>query len=68
MLRFAWKTFARWQMRTDDSDEEKQKKRTQFDFMRKFRETFSRPIDPIRFLGLFDCVNSVPQFESAWMR
>lgn len=33
-----------------------------------FRETFSRPVRPIRFLGLFDTVNSVPHFESAWMR
>jgi uncharacterized protein (DUF2235 family) len=32
-----------------------------------FRETFSRPVKPIRFLGLFDTVNSVPRFENAWM-
>lgn len=67
MLRFAWKTFARWQMRADDDALEKQKKRELYDFMKRFRETFCRPIEPIRFLGLFDCVNSVPQFESAWM-
>ncbi len=39
-----------------------------FEFMRAFRETFSRPVKRIRFLGLFDTVNSVPRFESAWMR
>jgi uncharacterized protein (DUF2235 family) len=33
-----------------------------------FRETFSRPVKPIRFLGLFDTVNSVPRFENAWMQ
>lgn len=33
-----------------------------------FRETFSRPVKPIRFLGLFDTVNSVPAFENAWMQ
>lgn len=33
-----------------------------------FRETFSRPVRPIRFLGLFDTVNSVPQLENAWMQ
>jgi uncharacterized protein (DUF2235 family) len=33
-----------------------------------FRETFSRPVRPIRFLGLFDTVNSVPAFENAWMQ
>lgn len=67
MLRFAWKTFALWQMRTEETEEERKKKAKTFVFMKKFRETFSRPIDRIRFIGLFDCVNSVPQFESAWM-
>lgn len=38
-----------------------------YDFMRGFRETFSRPVRRIRFLGLFDTVNSVPRFETAWM-
>lgn len=33
-----------------------------------FRETFSRPVKSIRFLGLFDTVNSVPAFENAWMQ
>lgn len=51
MLRFAWKTFARWMMRTEDNDEEKQKKHDTFNFMRKFRETFSRPIERIAFIG-----------------
>ncbi|KAF2716105.1 hypothetical protein K431DRAFT_308052 [Polychaeton citri CBS 116435] len=67
MLRFAWKTFAKWQSRTEDTAKERQDKRKMFKFMDQFRMTFSRPIDPIRFLGLFDCVNSVPQFEAAWM-
>ncbi|KAF2164531.1 hypothetical protein M409DRAFT_67693 [Zasmidium cellare ATCC 36951] len=67
MLRFAWKTFSRWQMRTDETEEEKRKKLETFEFMKKFRETFSRPVCRIEFIGLFDCVNSVPQFESAWM-
>ena len=67
MLRFAWKTFASWQMRSDSTDKARAKKRETFRFMKNFRETFSRPIDRIRFIGLFDCVNSVPQFEAAWM-
>ncbi|MCJ1474426.1 hypothetical protein MMC13_003084, partial [Lambiella insularis] len=33
-----------------------------------FRETFSRSVRRIRFLGLFDTVNSVPRFENAWMK
>ena len=36
--------------------------------MKAFRETFSRPVKSIRFLGLFDTVNSVPRFETAWMQ
>ncbi len=68
LTRFAWKTFAEWQERGDTTEEEKQKKKTMFEFMKAFRETFSRPVRRIRFLGLFDTVNSVPRFESAWMR
>jgi len=68
LTRFAWKTFAQWQQRGDGSKEEKGKKKAMFEFMRAFRETFSRPVRRIRFLGLFDTVNSVPRFESAWMR
>nr|POE59034.1 hypothetical protein CFP56_24304 [Quercus suber] len=42
MLRFAWKTFAQWQMRTEDTEEERKAKNEQFRFMKKFRDTFSR--------------------------
>ena len=51
-----------------DSKEEKDKEKEMYDFMRNFRETFSRPVKRLRFLGLFDTVNSVPRFESAWMQ
>ena len=67
MTRFAWKTFALWQQRKDETEEDKRKKKAMFEFMKAFRETFSRPVRRIRFLGLFDTVNSVPRFESAWM-
>ena len=67
LARFAWKTFSSWQQRLDGTEEESKKKRELFEFMRAFRETFSRPVRRIRFLGLFDTVNSVPRFESAWM-
>lgn len=36
-------------------------------FLQGFRETFSRPVRRIRFMDLFDTVNSVPRFETAWM-
>ncbi|PKY06628.1 hypothetical protein P168DRAFT_302930 [Aspergillus campestris IBT 28561] len=64
LLRFVWKTFAQWQERTGDQKE----KNEQFRYMAAFRETFSRPVTQIRFLGLFDTVNSVPRFENPWMQ
>ncbi|KAJ5774038.1 hypothetical protein N7457_008934 [Penicillium paradoxum] len=68
LVRFAWKTFAKWQQRCDDTDENREEKKRLFAYMKAFRETFSRPISRIRFMGLFDTVNSVPRFESAWMQ
>ncbi|KAL9634650.1 MAG: hypothetical protein Q9164_003969, partial [Protoblastenia rupestris] len=68
MARFAWKAFAQWQERGENTDEEKQKKKDMLNFLQAFRETFSRPVRRIRFLGLFDTVNSVPRFENAWMQ
>jgi uncharacterized protein (DUF2235 family) len=67
LVRFAWKTFAKWQQRSGDSEDAEEKKRL-FEYMKAFRETFSRPISRIQFMGLFDTVNSVPRFENAWMQ
>ena len=84
MSYFAWKAFSQWQQRQDSNEEEKAKKEKMFDFLQAFRDTFSRPVRRIRFLGLFDtgaalcsipmprlihnAVNSVPRFENAWMQ
>lgn len=68
MCQFAWKTFQKWQCRQENNSEEKKEKKRLLEFMCAFRETFSRPVRPIRFLGLFDTVNSVPRFENAWMQ
>ena len=68
MLRFAWKTFSRWQMRTEGSDKEKKEKQESFRYMEQFRETFSRPVDSIRFVGLFDCVNRLVETEHGSLR
>jgi hypothetical protein len=68
LVRFAWKTFAKWQQRSGDTEEDQEEKKKLFAYMKAFRETFSRPISRIRFMGLFDTVNSVPRFESAWMQ
>ena len=90
MMRFAWKAFAQWQTRLDETQAQKDKKKETFEYLRAFRETFSRPVRRIRFLGLFDTVvrmttrgspfmnrqnqsdissqNSVPRFETAWLK
>ncbi|EXJ91016.1 hypothetical protein A1O1_04123 [Capronia coronata CBS 617.96] len=68
LIRFAWKTYAKWACRRNDGTEKAiRDEKEQYAFMRGFRQTFSRPVRRIRFLGLFDTVNSVPRFESAWM-
>lgn len=68
MVSFAWKAFSNWQSRQGSrTPEEMKKKKEMYEFMKGFRETFSRPVRRIRFLGLFDTVNSVPRFETAWM-
>ena len=75
MVKFAWKAFAQWQSRRqtknlegDEEPDEDDKVKKMHGFMKGFRETFSRPVGRIRFLGLFDTVNSVPRFETAWMQ
>lgn len=45
---------SQWQQRQEGTEEEKKKKSEMFDFLQNFRETFSRPVRRIRFIGLFD--------------
>ncbi|KAL9062016.1 MAG: hypothetical protein Q9206_000107 [Seirophora lacunosa] len=54
MAYFAWKAFSQWQEREEGSDEDKKKKEEMYQHLKAFRETFSRPVRRIRFLGLFD--------------
>lgn len=54
MAYFAWKAFSQWQEREEGNEEGIKKKKEMFTFLRAFRETFSRPVRRIRFLGLFD--------------
>lgn len=42
------------QMRTEDTAAEREDKQKTFEFMQNFRQTFSRPVVRIEFLGLFD--------------
>jgi uncharacterized protein (DUF2235 family) len=61
--------FSQWQARKGGKSEKDRQKTLQlYEFMKAFRETFSRPVKRVRFIGLFDTVNSVPRFENAWMR
>ncbi|KAL0938208.1 short chain dehydrogenase reductase family [Colletotrichum truncatum] len=69
MVSFAWNSFSQWQARRSNSTPQgKEDREKMYQFLKGFRETFSRPIRRIRFLGLFDTVNSVPRFETAWMQ
>ncbi len=69
LVRFAWKTFSKWQSRRGGNGSlDRKEEKELYEFMNNFRETFSRPVKRIRFLGLFDTVNSVPRFENAWMQ
>ena len=59
MVHFAWNTFSDYQRTRSDTEAKKEKKI----YMGLFNETFCRPDVDVYFLGLFDCVNSVGQFE-----
>ncbi|KAE8374682.1 hypothetical protein BDV26DRAFT_295742 [Aspergillus bertholletiae] len=62
-VHLAWRTFAKWKRQRDGTEE----KNERFQYLKAFRETFCRPITRIKFMGLFDSVNSVPWFELPWM-
>lgn len=69
MIRFAWDTFSNYQRAQMIPDEDKtEKDRELIRYMEKFQTTFCRPQVDIHFLGLFDCVNSVGQFEVPFHR
>ncbi|RMJ24198.1 hypothetical protein PHISP_04930 [Aspergillus sp. HF37] len=61
LIQLAWQLFARWKMRCTSRDTGKREE--QYSTMKAFRETFCRPLAQIRFLGLFDAVNSIPCIE-----
>ena len=46
--------FSQWQERQESTEEEKAKKNQMYEFLLAFRDTFSRPVRRIRFMGLFD--------------
>lgn len=49
LIRFAWKIYAKWASRRNDGSEAAQvEEKKLYEFMRGFRETFSRPVRRIR--------------------
>ncbi|RMJ22243.1 hypothetical protein PHISP_06883 [Aspergillus sp. HF37] len=63
-VRYVWSTFNNWARLFNSKDAGQKEKDETYRYMKALRETFCLPILQIRFLGLFDTVNSVPQFEA----
>ena len=73
LVSFAWKTFSDYQTTRKASSAEQSGKHAEKEkYMEDFKKTFCRGDDPetpidegvrVHFLGLFDCVNSVGQFD-----
>lgn len=62
MILFAWSTFSEYQQ-SRGRDPQTSKDEARVLYMNKFKTTFCREDVKIYFLGLFDCVNSIGQFE-----
>ncbi|PLN82614.1 hypothetical protein BDW42DRAFT_200364 [Aspergillus taichungensis] len=62
-VRYFWTTFSKWAKCTNSVDADQREKDDLYKYMKALRETFCRPVSQIRFLGLFDTVNSIPRFE-----
>lgn len=67
MVRFAFATFSKVQNARGKKVKTGLELETE-DYLCKFRRTFCRPDVRVHFLGLFDCVNSVAQFEIPFTR
>lgn len=61
MVALMCNAFSEWKSCQGHTTDNIKKKRT-YSFMKGLRETFSRAIRPIRFLGLFDTINNIPGF------
>ena len=59
MVHSAWNTFSDYQRTGSETEAEEEKKK----YRGQFKETFYRPDVDAYFFSLFDCVNSVGQFE-----
>ncbi|KAF3387159.1 Uncharacterized protein F1880_001658 [Penicillium rolfsii] len=65
MLPFIWDAFSRWKLTRFNGDTGKgsREQKRAMEFLYSIRETLCRPMTRIRFVGLFDTVNSVADFE-----
>lgn len=62
-VRYVWNIFSQWAKQSNSIDAEQAEKDRLYEYMKALRETFCRPVSQVRFLGLFDTVNSIPRFE-----
>ncbi|CAI7639947.1 unnamed protein product [Penicillium glandicola] len=58
---FIWDAFVSWKLSRTDNDREAKQKALRV--MKDSREILSRPMDRVQFLGMFDAVNSIADFE-----
>lgn len=65
MIPFIWDAFSRWKLTRYNGDTEKgsREQKRAMEFLYSCRETLCRPMNRVRFVGLFDTVNSVADFE-----
>ncbi|KAJ5643576.1 uncharacterized protein N7484_006083 [Penicillium longicatenatum] len=62
-VHYVWSIFSKWAKCVNRVDAKQNEKDDLYEYMKALRETFCRPVSQIRFLGLFDTVNSIPRFE-----
>lgn len=61
VIPFVWDAFAAWKLARNNG--RKGEKKAAYSVLKQCRETLSRPISRVHFLGMFDAVNSVAEFE-----
>lgn len=59
LIPFVWEAFTDWKF----APKSHARRQAAYDSLRVSRETMCRPIERVHFLGLFDTVNSVAEFE-----
>jgi uncharacterized protein (DUF2235 family) len=64
MIPFIWEAFSAYKLTAKETNSrECEEKKKASKFLVTCRETVSRAVDPVRFLGLFDTVNSTAEFQ-----